>query len=72
MHKATDLQVLMIAAVRADERVGRESGSHLSSLSDERLLELLVEHGAEGPAEAVKVARVAQQRHECSEKHWED
>lgn len=71
MKTATDLQVLMIAAVRADDKVGSASRSVIVGYDDDQLLELLNRHGATGPADAVKIARQEQQRHECSEKNWE-
>lgn len=71
MKKATDLQVLMIAAIRADADVGRGSRSVIASYGDAQLLELLNRKGATDPAHAVQIAHEEQQRHECSEKKWE-
>lgn len=70
MKKATDLQMLMIAAIRADDSVGRGSDSAIDDYDDKQLLELLNRQEVTDCARAVAVARLEQQRHECAETNW--
>jgi len=56
MKKATPIEIVMIAVVRADQTVGRGNGSSIDALSNEDLLDLLRRRGAEDAEGAVRVA----------------
>lgn len=58
MTKATDTEILLIAAVRADPTVGRGSCSVIDEcFTDNELLAFLRRAAAESPADAVKAAQ---------------
>lgn len=67
MKKATSLEALFVATVRADEKVGRGTCSSIDeTLSDAELLDLLRRRGADSPAAAVKVARQQEEIFRCA------
>jgi len=64
MKTATDLETVMIAAVRADGEVGRGTCSSIDECFDnDELLELLRRRQANDPAGAVRVAREHEKLH---------
>lgn len=67
MTKATDIEILFVAAVRADDEVGRGSCSSIDEcLTDEELLEMLRQRGADSPGAAVKIAKEHEEIHRCA------
>lgn len=72
MTKATDMEILFVAAVRADDEVGRGSCSSIDEcLTDSELLEMLRRRGADSPAAAVKIAREHEEIRRCVAKDVE-
>jgi len=58
MKTATPLEVVMIATVRADNKIGRGTCSNIDeTFTDDELLQLLRERSAKDPGGAVRVAR---------------
>lgn len=62
--QATPLEIVMIAAVRADEKVGEGTGSSIDEkFNDDELLGLLRRRSADDPHKAVKTAREQEELH---------